>query len=100
SKGLGKNNGILLRNIIDPNEIINIEKPQVLMPIIVEKHIEKFFEVEKLIMSKFFNASNTNFINSYNQFFLKLLVVPPNRYRPCNRIGSRVLENKQNTLFK
>ncbi|KAI1883829.1 hypothetical protein AGOR_G00236030 [Albula goreensis] len=70
-----------------------------LTPSIAKEHVIKLWEKEGFFLKYLFSGleacqkSKTGF--SPDLFFLELLVVPPSRYRPINRLGDQMFTNGQ-----
>ncbi|KAI9736640.1 MAG: hypothetical protein M1834_000844 [Cirrosporium novae-zelandiae] len=56
------------------------------------------FEKESEVLGLIYNSQNSS--RTVEMFFIKNIVVPPNRYRPANRVADRITENAQNALFQ
>ncbi|XP_064200211.1 DNA-directed RNA polymerase I subunit RPA1 [Anguilla rostrata] len=68
-----------------------------LTPSIAKEHVAKLWEKEGFFLNYLFSGmeacNKTGF--SPDMFFLELLVVPPSRYRPINRLGDQMFTNGQ-----
>lgn len=69
-----------------------------LTPSVAREHIIKLWETEGFFLKHLFSGFDMdNSDNGFNPevFFLELLVVPPCRYRPINRLGDQMFTNGQ-----
>ncbi|KAJ8372371.1 hypothetical protein AAFF_G00290040, partial [Aldrovandia affinis] len=68
-----------------------------LTPTVAKEHVVKLWEKEGFFLKFLFSgldachSSETGF--SSDIFFLQLLVVPPSRFRPINRLGDQMFTN-------
>ena len=79
----------------DPQEYINAQE--------VHASISELFRKEQAIMDLVYNARTSRHATSVSadMFFIKTVLVPPNKYRPESKSGdNEITEVQQNSLYK
>ncbi|XP_022539298.2 DNA-directed RNA polymerase I subunit RPA1 [Astyanax mexicanus] len=68
-----------------------------LTPSLAREHVIKVWEKEGFFLKYLFSGLAVNSPNGFSpdMFFLELLIVPPCRYRPINRLGDQMFTNGQ-----
>lgn len=91
--------------------------PVLLFPNEVEKHVEMLWQQEAEVLSTLWGsmcdllqhdersgATETGYYappaNNFRMFFLRVLSVPPSRFRPPTRFGDMLVDHPQNVYFK
>ncbi|XP_066505483.1 DNA-directed RNA polymerase I subunit RPA1 [Hoplias malabaricus] len=76
---------------------VNIVKRGYLTPSLAQEHVTKLWEKEGFFLKHLFTGLAMNSPNGFSpdMFFLQLLMVPPCRYRPINRLGDQMFTNGQ-----
>ncbi|KAI4894429.1 hypothetical protein NFI96_010484 [Prochilodus magdalenae] len=76
---------------------VNIGKRGYLTPSLAREHVVKLWEKEGFFLKHLFSglAANSPKGFSPDMFFLELLMVPPCRYRPINRLGDQMFTSGQ-----
>ncbi|ETO13863.1 hypothetical protein RFI_23507 [Reticulomyxa filosa] len=108
-KKIFEENGVPLVKVENENEIVDPYSPRTMYPPETMIHLKKLWETEKPIMERLFCVPNINsaFLNpkpliqcNYKQFFIKTLIVTPNRYRPSNYVSGRTIEHSRNSCYR
>ena len=79
----------------DPQEYVNAQE--------VHASISELFRKEQVIMDLVYNSRTSKHATSVSAdiFFIKTVLVPPNKYRPESKTGdSEITEAQQNSLYK
>ncbi|XP_075066371.1 DNA-directed RNA polymerase I subunit RPA1 [Mixophyes fleayi] len=76
-------------------ESADLTKRGYLTPSNTKEHIEALWENEGFFLKCLFTGMEIGKKFSPDKFFLDLVVVPPARYRPVNRLGDQVFTNGQ-----
>uniref|UniRef100_A0A4W4F8W6 DNA-directed RNA polymerase subunit n=1 Tax=Electrophorus electricus TaxID=8005 RepID=A0A4W4F8W6_ELEEL len=71
---------------------VHMGKRGYLTPSLAREHVLKLWEKEGFFLKHLFSGLA---VNSPDMFFLELLLVPPCRYRPINRLGDQMFTNGQ-----
>ncbi|XP_076878844.1 DNA-directed RNA polymerase I subunit RPA1 isoform X2 [Brachyhypopomus gauderio] len=71
---------------------VHMGKRGYLTPSLAREHVTKLWEKEGYFLKHLFSGQA---VNSPDMFFLELLLVPPCRYRPINRLGDQMFTNGQ-----
>ncbi|XP_063046574.1 DNA-directed RNA polymerase I subunit RPA1 [Engraulis encrasicolus] len=68
-----------------------------LTPSLAKEHIIKLWEKEGFFLKHLFSGMDTHSQSTFKPdlFFLDILLVPPSRYRPINRLGDQMFTNGQ-----
>ncbi|KAL6479964.1 hypothetical protein MHYP_G00109970 [Metynnis hypsauchen] len=76
---------------------INVGKRGYLTPSLAREHVVKLWEKDGFFLKHLFSGLAMNNPNGFSpdMFFLELLMVPPCRYRPINRLGDQMFTNGQ-----
>ncbi|XP_072519819.1 DNA-directed RNA polymerase I subunit RPA1 [Salminus brasiliensis] len=90
TRALGKND-------TGEQEDENMGKRGYLTPSLAREHVVKLWEKEGFFLKYLFSGLTMNSPNGFSpdMFFLELLIVPPCRYRPTNRLGDQMFTNGQ-----
>ena len=110
-KALYEKNGVKLIDINNTAQTVAVDKDRTMMVTDVQKHLEALWKCESFIMTRLFNPlpftrgtsselKDYHISDDWKQFFVRILVVPPNRYRPLNIMGSRRVEGQKNKRYK
>ena len=95
----------LMDEAVEDKEAIGQEKEQYLTPVEVRASLLKLFDLEDEVLRLVYGPQTTfkkqgQFVGA-DLFFLKVLLVPPNRYRPEARAGDdQVNESPDNGIYK
>ncbi|KAG8591164.1 hypothetical protein GDO81_000070 [Engystomops pustulosus] len=66
-----------------------------LTPSTAREHIEALWENEGFFLKYLFSGSELDNVFTPDMFFMDVLMVPPNRFRPMNRMGDQIFTNGQ-----
>ncbi|XP_041931278.1 DNA-directed RNA polymerase I subunit RPA1 [Alosa sapidissima] len=82
----------------DAEEEAQISKRGYLTPSLAKEHILNLWEKEGFFLKHLFSGLDSEGIQNVfkpDLFFLDILLVPPSRYRPINRLGDQMFTNGQ-----
>ncbi|KAM3939452.1 DNA-directed RNA polymerase I subunit RPA1 [Leptodactylus fuscus] len=79
----------------EKKEVVELTHRGYMTPNTTKEHIEALWENEGFFLQYLFSGMAVDEKFSPDAFFLDLLVVPPSRYRPVNRMGDQMYTNGQ-----
>jgi DNA-directed RNA polymerase I subunit RPA1 len=80
-----------------PGKAKTTQKKQYILSTAVRNHLRRLFKNEAEILALLFNVGSSKLNLKADNFFLSLIPVPPNRYRPPAKEGDSIREGPQNT---
>jgi len=84
---------------VEDHNVIDEDKMRYITPIEVKEHLTRFWAKERPMLDLLYGTSSspkTPRTSSPDMFFINILAVPPNKFRPLSKMNDVIFEHPQN----